>query len=64
MLTPAQFDLEGTKSTNDAPIIIEDEEEDCQPTTQAAELLCYHHKFGHILFRQLVEMAKLGIIPK
>jgi hypothetical protein len=27
-------------------------------------LLHYHHQFCHISFRKLVEMAKLGIIPK
>jgi hypothetical protein len=59
---PTCFDLDGKKRA-DAPIIIKDEE-DCQPTNQAAELLQYHHKFGHVSFRILVEMAKLGIIPK
>jgi hypothetical protein len=49
------------KSTN-APIIIEDKE-DRQPTNLAAELLRYHHRFGHISFRKLAQMAKFGIIP-
>jgi hypothetical protein len=60
--TPTPFDLDGKKHA-DATIIIEDEE-DHQPTNQVAELLQYHHQFGHISFRKLVEMAKLGIIPK
>jgi hypothetical protein len=60
--TPTNFDLDGKQQAN-APIIIEDEE-DRQPTNQAAELLRYHHQFGHISFRVLVVMAKLGIIPK
>ncbi len=56
------FDLNGQKGQN-APVIVEDEEEH-QPTTLAAEMLQYHHRFGHISFRKLTEMAKLGIIPK
>jgi hypothetical protein len=30
----------------------------------AAEMLWFHHKFGHISFARLQEMAKVGIIPK
>jgi hypothetical protein len=44
------------------PAIIEDEE-DRQPTSYVAELLRYHHKFGHVLFKKLQEMAKIGTIP-
>ena len=29
----------------------------------SAELLRYHHKFGHISFRRLQEMAKSGVLP-
>jgi hypothetical protein len=45
------------------PTIIEDEE-DRQPTSSVAELLQYHHRFGHILFKKLQEMAKIGTLPK
>ena len=56
------FDLNATKK-RDIPNVIEDEE-DHQATSNTAELLRYHHKFGHISFRRLQEMAKLGTIPK
>ncbi len=57
-----EFDLDGPTGKN-RPIIVEDEE-DIQPTNLAAEMLRYHHKFGHVSFARLQEMAKLGIIPK
>jgi hypothetical protein len=59
---PSNFDLEGKRGHN-RPVLIEDEEEH-QPTSAASELLQFHHRFGHISFRKLAEMAKLGIIPK
>jgi hypothetical protein len=55
------FNLNGSKKGQ--PNIIEDEE-DHQPTDAAAELLRFHHKFGHVLFMKLQEMAKMGAIPK
>ncbi len=58
------FDLDFRNPQNKGrPIIIEDEE-DRQPTNTAAELLRYHHKFGHVSFTKLQEMAKMGTIPK
>ena len=58
------FDLNGpTPGTKQTPNIVNDEE-DRQPTNAAAELLQFHHKFGHVSFRKLQEMAKLGVIPK
>jgi hypothetical protein len=61
-INTADFKLDGPtgKST---PIIIEDKE-DVQPTDLAAEMLLFHHKFGHVSFPKLQEMAKMGIIPK
>ena len=57
--TTFEFDL--NKGTG--PAIIENEEME-QPTNNAAELLRYHHAFGHVSFQKLKEMAKLGTIPK
>jgi hypothetical protein len=37
---------------------------DHQPTSTAAELLRFHHKFVHLSFRKLQLMAKMGTIPK
>jgi hypothetical protein len=45
---PIHFDLDGRKVHN-APVLVEDKEEH-QPTTMAAELLQYHHRFGHVSF--------------
>lgn len=60
----AQFDLNGpTTADKQTPNIVEDEE-DQQPTSAAAELLQYHHRFGHVSFKRIIEMAKQGIIPK
>ena len=60
--TAADFNLNGPAHTQNAPAIIE-EEEDKQPTTTAAQLLRYHQKFGHISFSKLQNMAKQNIIP-
>lgn len=60
----AQFDLNGPKTADQqTPNIVEDEE-DQQPTSAPAELLQYHHRFGHVSFKRIIEMAKQGIIPK
>jgi hypothetical protein len=58
--TNFQFDLNATKW----PAIINDEEETKQPTNNTAEILKYHHAFGHVSFQKLKEMAKMGTIPK
>jgi hypothetical protein len=60
--TTVNFDLNGSTQKS-RPTVVEDEE-DVQPTNLAAEMLWLHHKFGHIYFARLQEMAKLGIIPK
>jgi hypothetical protein len=56
------FDLNGSTKKS-RPIIVEDKE-DIRPTNLAAEMLWFHHKFGHISFTRLQERANLGIIPK
>ena len=59
-----RFDLDGPTQTGQAPPAIVEEEEDRQLTNAAAQLLQFHHKFGHVSFKRLQQMAKLGIIPK
>ena len=39
------------------PAVIEEEDE-MQTTTPTAELLQYHHRFGHVSFAKLQNMAK------
>ena len=58
------FNLDGTKYDNKAPIVIE-EEEDKQKETTAAEFLKIHQDFGHCSFTKLRKMAQKGTInPK
>jgi hypothetical protein len=58
------FNLNGPKqSSKNGPTVVQDEE-DRQPNNLAAEMLRYHHRFGHISFQRLVEMAKQGVIPR
>jgi Reverse transcriptase (RNA-dependent DNA polymerase) len=60
--TLSDSDREGMQeSTSTTNVIID--EEDRQPS-DLAELLMYHHQYGHISFRKLQEMAKQGIIPR
>jgi len=62
--TTTNFNLNGpTRSDTKPPVVIE-EEEDRQPTTAASELLRYHHRFGHVSFAKLQNMAKQNIIPR
>jgi hypothetical protein len=61
-INTVDFELNGPNKQS-TPIIVEDEE-DVQPTNLAAEMLRFHHKFGHVTFPKLQEMAKMGIIPR
>jgi hypothetical protein len=45
------FDLDRSTKKSE-PIIVEDKE-DIQPMNLAAEMLRFHHKFGHIYFAKL-----------
>ena len=58
-------------TTSKLPAVIEDDdtsvvvdEEDCQKSTPEAELLMAHHRFQHISFSKLQEMAYQGILPQ
>ena len=57
--------------TKNLPAVIEDDdtsiivdEEDRQKNTLEAELLMAHHRFQHISFSKLQEMARQGILPR
>ena len=47
---------------DDTSVIVD--EEDCQESTPEAELLMAHHRFQHISFSKLQEMACQGILPR
>ena len=58
-------------TTTKLPAVIEDDdtsvvvdEEDHQESTPEAELLMAHHRFQHISFSKLQEMAHQGILPR
>ena len=58
-------------TTADLPAVIEDDdtsiiidEEDQQKSTLEVELLMAHHRFQHISFSKLQEMARQGILPR
>ena len=58
-------------TTSKLPAVIEDDntstivdEEDRQESTPEAELLMVHHRFQHISFSKLQEMAHQGILPR
>ena len=58
-------------TTSKLPAVIEDDdtsvvvdEEDRQESTPEAELLMAHHRFQHISFSTLQEMARQGILPR
>ena len=56
-----------TKTHNGIPIVEDDaliERELRTLPNDEALLLHYHHKFGHISFKRLQDMARIGIIPK
>ena len=57
------FDVQGPEDGRCIPVMVEDEAER-QDTTPTAELLQMHHRFGHISFTRLQEMARQNIIPK
>ena len=58
-------------TTKNLPAVIEEDntsiivdEEDRQKSTPEAELLMAHHRFQHISFSKLQEMAHQGILPR
>ena len=56
------WDLPAVIEDNDTSIIVD--EEDQQESTPEAELLMAHHRFQHISFSKLQEMARQGILPR
>ncbi len=71
--SPMEMDFDLDKRTMEpmsrkycVPIVEDDEPEvRSSPATSDEELMLhYHHRFGHISFQRLREMAKAGVIPK
>ena len=45
--TPIEFDMDTPNLPVTAPVVVQDDEEDCEPTNAAAEFLKFHLKFNH-----------------
>ena len=63
MPTTETFSMDGPAGTS-FPIVDPDEEDRFASGDEAAELLHYHHRFGHASMSRLRTMAKQGIIPR
>ena len=61
--TPREFDMDTPDLPGTAPVVVQDEEEDCQPTNVAAGLLKFHLKFNHFSPRKIQVMAEQGLLP-
>ena len=55
--TPREFDMDTSKLPGTAPVVIQDDEEDRQPTNVAAEFLKFHLKFNHCSPQKIQVMA-------
>ena len=63
--SPREFDLDhGTPVATQTPSLIQDDEEDRQPSNVAAEFLKFHLKFNHCSPRKIQVMAEQGLLPK
>ena len=45
--TPCEFDMDTPNLSGTSPVVVQDDEEDRQPTNVAAEFLKFHLKFNH-----------------
>ena len=61
--TPREFDMDTPNLPGTAPVVVQDNEEDCQPTNVAAEFLKFHLKFNHCSPRKIQVMAEQGLLP-
>ena len=61
--TPREFDMDTPDLPGTAPVVVQDDEEDCQPTNVAAKSLKFHMKFNHCSPRKIQVMAEQGLLP-
>ena len=61
--TPREFDMDTPDLPGTVPVVVQDDEEDRQPTKVAAEFLKLHLKFNHCSPRKIQVMAKQGLLP-
>ena len=61
--TPREFDIDTPNLPGTAPVFVQDDEEDRQPTNVAAELLKFHLKFNHCSPRKIQVMEEQGLLP-
>jgi len=58
------FKIDGPEEASEPPPTVIEDEEDTDPQDSSAELLRWHHRFGHISFKKLQMLAKMQILPK
>ena len=58
-----EFNLDGPPGA-ELPEVIPDEEDQYSAGNLSAELLHYHHRFGHASMSKLRKMAKAGVMPR
>ena len=61
--TPREFDMDTPDLPGTSPVVVQDDEEDRQPTNVAAEFLKFHLKFNHCSSRKIQVMAEQGLLP-
>ena len=61
--TPREFDMDTPDLPGTAPVVVQDDEEDCQPTNVAAEFLKFHLKFNQCSPRKIQVMDEQGLLP-
>ena len=61
--TPRDFDMDTPSLPGTASVVIQDDEEDRQPTNVSEKFLNFHLKFNNCSPRKIQVMAEQGLIP-
>ena len=61
--TPHEFDMDTSNLPGTAPVVVQDDEEDPQPTNVSAEFLTFHLKFNYCSPRKIQVTAEQGLLP-
>ena len=61
--TPHEVDMDTPNLPGTAPVVVQDDKEDLQPTNVASEFLKLHMKFNHCSPWKIQVMDKQGLLP-
>ena len=61
--TPREFDIDTPDLPGTAPVVVQYDEEDCQPTNVTAGFIKFHLEFNHCSPRKIQVMAEQGLLP-